>query len=144
MDEHVRSYEVVSQFISSAIRKILRAFAATIVPKLSQATTDTWKEFENIFENMLRQRPANIRRLLAIFLHVIQWSSLIRYGRPFSSLDFEQRTKFLGYFHNNWFQLVRSGFWGLMTLCFSGNYGQGKVARAIGYLPDSRGWEALK
>ena len=147
MDEHVRSYEVVSQSISSTVRKILRAFAATIVPALSQTDEDAenvWEEFENIFEDMLRQRPANVRRRLGIFFHAIQWLPLIRYGRPFTMLNPEQRTKFLRYLQNNRIQLVRSGFWKLRTLCFCCYYGQETVARAIGYFAHLKGWEALQ
>lgn len=141
MDKHVGPFE---QTISSAVRKVLRAFAATIVPELSQADKDTWEEFENIFENMLRNRPANLRRLLVIFLHAIQWLPLIRYRRPFTSLSFKQRTKFLEYLHNNQLQLVRGGFWGLRTLCLGCYYGQERAARAIGYSAHTQGWEVLQ
>lgn len=102
-----------------------------------------WSELEGLIEGALRERPQALKRQLRLFLRLIQWLPVFRYGRPFTSLKPTQRTRFLSSLQEHPIQSVRVGFWGLRTLALLGYYGRPDAAKAIGYAADPRGWEAL-
>ncbi len=101
-----------------------------------------WTDLEGLIEVALRDRPQALTRRLQLFLHLVQWLPVVRYGRPFTSLKAAQRTRFLSFLEDHPIQLIRVGFWGLRTLALLGYYGRAEVAAAIGYAANPRGWEA--
>ena len=69
---------------------------------------------------------------------------MLRYGRRFTSLDADRRTRFLLALQEGRLTRLRLGFWGLRTLIFMGYYGRAAGARAIGYRPSTAGWSAYR
>jgi hypothetical protein len=127
--------------VLSSVRPIFRAVVSTVVPEANQLDEQGWRELETLVEAALRDRPPAILRQLRLFLRTIQWLCLIRYGRNFTSLSAERRTRFLSHLQDHRIELIRCGFWGLRTLAFLGYYGRADAVRAIGYAADPRGWE---
>jgi hypothetical protein len=128
----------------SQVGPIFRAVVSTVVPEASALDDKAWAELERLIEVALRARPPALKRRLRLFLFFIQWLPLFRYGRPFTSLNPAQRTRFLSYLEEHPIRLVRVGFWGLRTLAMLGYYGRAAAANTIGYAADPRGWGALK
>jgi hypothetical protein len=122
--------------------RILRAVVSTIVPESAELDDKGWRDLELVVEGLLRARPASLTRQLQLFLRLIQWLPLLRYGRPFTSLDQVARTRVLAHLQNDKIQKVRVGFWGLRTIVQAGYYGRPDAARAIGYAASPGGWEA--
>lgn len=128
----------------SAVRPTLRAVASVVIPDARLLDEKGWQELERLIEAALRDRPEALRRRLLLFLRLLEWLPVLRYGRPFTSLDAARRARCLAWLEAHPVQLLRTGFWGLRTLVLLGYYGQPAVARAIGYAADPRGWEALR
>ena len=122
---------------------IFRAVVLTIVPDATALDAEGWHGLELVVEALLRARPESLQRQLRIFLRLIQWLPLLRYGRPFTSLDRAARTRVLAHLQNDRIQKVRVGFWGLRTIVLAGYYGRPAAAQAIGYAASPQGWEAL-
>ncbi|UCC83784.1 MAG: hypothetical protein JSW46_02295 [Gemmatimonadota bacterium] len=89
-----------------------------------------------------RPTPA-LRRQLRLFLRLVEWLPLFRYGHRFSTLEPGRRARFLASLQNSRVDRIRVGFWGLRTLALLGYYGRAAAAAAIGYHPHARGWEAV-
>ena len=123
---------------------VLRAVVTTIVPESAILDDQGWSDFDRVIEALLRDRPEHLKRQLRIFLRFIEWLPVLRFGRRFTSLDQNRRTRILAHLQNDPIQKVRIGFWGLRTIVLAGYYGRPEAAREIGYHADPRGWEALK
>jgi len=115
----------------------------TIVPDSASLDDQGWRELDLVVEALLQARPASLKRQLRLFLRLVQWLPLLRYGRPFTSLDQPRRTRVLAHLQNDRIQKVRVGFWGLRTIVLAGYYGRPAAARAIGYAASPQGWEAF-
>ena len=126
------------------VRKVFQAVVATVVPDAKQLDEPSWLALEQLVEDALAIRPPALRRQLVAFLGVIEWLPVVRYGRPFAALTDDQRRRVLCYLQDHSVKRIRCGFWGLRTLALLGYYGRNDGARAIGYAPDSRGWEAVR
>jgi hypothetical protein len=126
------------------VRDVFRAVAATIVPEASRLEPPTWDELEGIVERFLAARPPALRRQLRLFLRLLQWLPVARFGRSFTSLDPSRRQRFLAGLQDAPLLLVRRGFWGLRTLVFLGYYGRLEAAAEIGYRAHPRGWEVRR
>jgi hypothetical protein len=122
---------------------IFRAFVGTVVPDSSQLDESDWTEFELLVANSLSDRPLGVRLRVRLFTHLVQWLPLVRYRRPFTSLDSASRQHFLTDLQNSEIAVLRVGLWGLRTLAFLGFYGRSEAREAIGYRPDPRGWDAV-
>jgi hypothetical protein len=120
---------------------VFRAVASTIVPEAAALDDQGWRDLELVVEGLLRARPASLAAQLRFFLRLIQWLPLLRYGRPFTSLDQAARTSVLTHLQNDRIQKIRVGFWGLRTIVLAGYYGRPAAARAIGYAASPQGWE---
>ncbi len=127
----------------SPVHPVLRAVVSTVVPEASALGEKGWTELKGLIEIALRDRPPALKHRLRHFLRLVQWLPVARYGRPFTSLNAAQRTRFLSYLEDHPIQLIRVGFWGVRTLALLGYYGRPEVADDIGYAGDPRGWEAL-
>jgi hypothetical protein len=125
------------------VRSIFRALVSTVVPEAKNLGEPGWNELETLVETSLRTRPRAMQRQLRLFLRIIQWLAIVRYGRRFTSLRAEQRMQVLSYLQEHRLEVVRCGFWGLRTLALLGYYGRPAGVQATGYAADPRGWEAL-
>ena len=121
---------------------ILRAVAATIVPESAALGEDGWRDLEEVIAGLLRGRPASLQKQLGMFLGAIEWLPVFRYGRRFTRLNPDTRTRVLAHLQNDRIPKIRVGFWGLRTLVLAGYYGRPEAARAIGYAASASGWEA--
>ena len=93
-------------------------------------------------EHRLAAQPAKTRRQLRLFIRLLQWLPLLRFGRTFTGLDPARRLRVLEAFQDAPLLLLRRGVWGLRVLVQGGYYTQPHVAAEIGYLADPLGWEA--
>lgn len=128
----------------TASHRRFRAVVSTLVPESAELEEAGWRELETLIESSLTSRPRSLRHRLSLFLHLVQWLPLFRYGRPFTALSPARRARFLASLQEHPIELIRIGFWGLRALAFLGYYGRDATARAIGYRPDPRGWEAVR
>ncbi len=117
--------------------------ARRVVPETAALDAVGRERFVAIIGNALSDRPRNIRRQFALFLGVIRWAPLLRFGAPFDRLAPEHRDAVLRWFMDAPLGKLRSGFWGLRVLIFMGHYGQPEVWPAIRYTPSFRGNEML-
>ncbi len=128
----------------ASVRPVFRAVVVTVVPEANHLDESSWQELETLVESTLHDRPPSMVRQLRLFLRLIQWLTVFRYGNVFTSLSAARRTQVLSYLQNCPIQLIRCGFWGLRTLAFVGFYGRPAATQAIGYRPDLHGWEAIR
>src|SRR5881398_528934 len=116
---------------------VFRAVATCVVPEASRLDAAQWDEMAAIVARAMQ-------RQLALFLILLEWFPLVRYGRRLSRLDPARRTKFLDRLQRSPLLLLRRGFWGVRTLVLMGYYGRPAAAAEIGYRADARGWEARR
>jgi len=133
-----------SRSVLAPVRAVFRAVVVTVVPEAKQLEESGWLALEALVEDALEFRPPALRRQLQLFLRAIEWLPVVRYGRTFTALGDEQRSRVLRYLQDHPVERIRCGFWGLRTLAFLGYYGRPEGAHAIGYRPDPRGWEAVQ
>jgi hypothetical protein len=127
-----------------AVRAPFRAIAETIVPEARSLGESEWREVEAIVEAALDKRPPAMRRQLALFVRAITLVPLARYGRRFTALDRDRRTRVLASLESAPSLLVRRGFWGLRTLIYMGYYARPAAARSIGYAATRDGWRSAQ
>ena len=128
----------------TSIRPVLRAIGATVVPEADRLDEAEWTALERIVAEALAARPARQRRQLLLFVRLVEWLPVLRYGRRFTKLDAARRTRVLEHLQDAPLLLLRRGCWGLRTLLLMGYYGRPEAVRAIGYAADPRGWEARR
>ena len=133
-----------SRSVLAPVRTVFRAVVVTVVPDAKELDEASWLALETQVEDVLELRPPALRRQLQLFLRVIEWLPVVRYGHTFAGLPDEQRSRVLRYLQDHPVERIRCGFWGLRTLAFLGYYGRPEGAHAIGYRPDPRGWEAMQ
>ena len=123
---------------------VLRAVAATVVPEAATLEAAQWGELEAIVARAVAARPPRLRRQLAVFLFLLEWLPVPRYGRRLSRLDAARRARVLRSLETAPVLLLRRGWWGVRTLVLMGYYGRAAAAAAIGYRADPRGWDARR
>ena len=121
---------------------IFRAVVTTVVPDAATLDAAAWTEIDTIISGQLAQRPPALRRQLGALLSVVQWLPVLRYGRPFTTLDLANRTRVLAALERAPLLLLRRGIWGLRTLALLGYYSRIAAAAEIGYRGNPRGWAA--
>lgn len=126
------------------VRDTFRAIAVTVVPDAAALDEAGWRDLDGLVEKTLARRPAGMRRQLVLFVRAIEHLPRLRWGRPFTALSADERTRFLSGLEHAPVLLLRRGFWGLRTLVFLGYYARPEAAAAIGYRADARGWEARR
>ena len=132
-----------STLVLESVLPTFRAVVTTVVPEASELDSAQWQDVELLVDQAVSERPPSMIRQLRLFLRLIQWLPMLRYGRPFTALDPDRRARFLSRLQTNRLKVVRVGFWGLRTLALMGYYGRLQAAEAIGYAAHPRGWEAL-
>lgn len=128
----------------TSVRPVLRAIGVTVVPEATRLDEAGWAAIEGTLAAALASRPAALQRQFLLFLRVVEWLPLVRFGRRFTRLDPARRTRFLKNLQNAPLLLVRRGMWGLRTLLLMGYYGRPEARAEIGYRADSRGWTARR
>lgn len=129
----------MSPAIPDPIRPVFRAVVVAAVPEARSLDPAGWSALEEVVETALRDRPAPLRRRLGLFLGILQWLPILRYGRRFTSLGPGRRRRLLSLLERAPLLLVRRGIWGLRTLALMGYYGRPDAAREIGYDARLRG-----
>ena len=130
--------------IPASLRPLLRAIGETIIPESTGLDQAGWDALERTVSTAIAAHPPRLQRQLRLFLRLIQWLPVLRYGRPFTALGPGHRHQFLSALENAPLLLIRRGFWGLRTLILMGYYTQAQVIVAIGYRADPRGWKARR
>lgn len=126
----------------ASVRPVFRAIAATVVPEAGALDEPEWTALESIVVDALGARPPKLQRQLLLFIRLVEWLPMVRYGRRFSRLDAARRARALLRLQDAPLLLLRRGCWGLRTLILMGFYGRPEAWRQIGYRADPRGWEA--
>jgi hypothetical protein len=126
------------------LRGDFRALAVAIVPETVRLNEDGWRAVEAVVEEALASRPAALRRKLLLFLRVLGWISVARFGARPASLDAARLGRLLATVERSRLLLIRRGFWGLRTLVFMGYWTRPESAAAIGYRARPEGWEARR
>ena len=129
--------------LSQEKAEFLQVLAARIVPETTDLDAAGLSRFFGIIDEALQDRPASVRRQFAIFLGVLRWASLARYGSPFDKLRAERQDAVLRWFEDCPVSLLRKGFWGLKAMVFMGYYGQPETNELVGYAPEFDGRERL-
>ena len=119
--------------------EFFQVVAARIVPEVSQLDDQGRGRFYSIIDDALQNRDESVRRQFGVFLGVLRWASLIRYGSPFEKLSPERQDSVLRWFEDCSVSLLRKGFWGLKAMVFMGYYGQPETNQAVGYAPEVDG-----
>ena len=135
---------LTSPRLSERARGVFRAVATCVVPEAGRLDAAQWDEVEAIVARAIAARPRGVRRQVALFLELLEWLPLFRYGRRLSRLDPARRARFLALVQRAPLLLLRRGFWGVRTLVLMGYYGRPAAAADIGYRADARGWEARR
>lgn len=128
----------------ASVRPILRAIGTTVVPEATHLDDAGWAALEATVAAALASRPGALQRQFLLFVRAVEWLPALRYGRRFTRLDPERRTRVLVTLQDSPLGLVRRGLWGLRTLLLMGYYGRPAAAREIGYRADPRGWDARR
>jgi len=121
-----------------------RILATAIVPEAATLDEPGWSAVEAAVDDALASRPESVRRGLLLFIRVIGWISLARFGRRLRSLDAPRLERLLRSFERSPVLLLRRGFWGLRALVFLGYWGRPEAAAAIGYRARPEGWGARR
>ena len=121
-----------------------RALATTIVPEAAELDEAGWQSVEAVVAEALASRPERLRRQFRLFVRLLGWISMARYGSRLASLDARRRERFLSSVERSRLLVVRRGFWGLRTLVFLGYWTRAEAALAIGYGARPEGWSARR
>jgi len=120
--------------------------ARVVVPEVAELDEDGRDRFNDIVDRALMDRPEGVRRQLAVFLGIVRWVPVLRFGRVFDRLGHPEQERFLLWLEDCPVSLLRKGFWGLKTLVFMGYYGQAEVWPRLGYVPrtDEQEWSRAR
>ena len=130
--------------VLTSLRPVLRAIGATVVPEATRLDTAGWSAVESTISAALASRPAKLQRQFLLFLRIVEWLPVLRFGRRFTRLDPVRRTRFLESLQDAPLLLVRRGTWGLRTLVLMGYYGRPEARAEIGYRAEPGGWDARR
>ena len=86
-----RDIEPVPLPVLPPVQRAFRAIALTVVPEAVRLSDRGWEELERLVEHRLTTQPAKTRRQVRLFIRVLQWLPLLRFGRTFTGLDAARR-----------------------------------------------------
>ncbi len=115
--------------------ELFLAIARRVVPEVAHLDEDGRASFLAPVEKMLGSKSPAVRRKLFVFLSVMRWTPVLRYGRRFDALGAGPQDAVLRWFFRSPVGALRKGFWGVKTLVFLGYYGRPEVGASIGYVP---------
>lgn len=130
--------------MNAATTRLLLAVAERIVPEVATQDASARERFLGIVTSALADRPPSLARQLALFLRVIRWAPVFRFGARFDRLDGPRRDAVLRWFERSPLGLLRKGFWGLRTIVLMGHYAQEEVAGRMGWAPVKNGNALLR
>ncbi len=119
--------------------KRLETVTVIVVPGYANLDPSSRKQFLEIIDEALGERPESMRRQLALFLKVLNLAPYLRWGRPLGKLEAVDAERALRWFQEAPMAKLRQGFWGLKTLVFMGYYGRREVWPEVGYAPEFGG-----
>ncbi len=117
--------------------------AERVVPATAALDGAGRSRFAAIVSDALAARPRSVRRQFRLFLALLRWAPLVRFGAPFERLTPERQDAVLRWLLDAPVAKLRGGFWGLRTLVFMGYYGQPETWSAVRYEPSFEGNERL-
>jgi hypothetical protein len=123
--------------------EFLRLIAGRIVPEFADLDLAGEARFFHIIDEALQAREPSVRRQFGVFLGVLRWAPLIRFGSPLDRLSPERQNASLRWFEDCPVSLLRKGFWGLKAMVFMGYYGQPETNELVGYAPSFDGRDGL-
>lgn len=123
----------------STERDFFFVLSERIVPEVSALEPKERERFLGIVSHALSTRSDSVHFQLKLFLYVLRWFPLFRFGAPLDRLSGVRQDRVLHWFMNNPISLFRKGFWGIKALVFMGYYGCSEVGEAIHYRPDLTG-----
>jgi hypothetical protein len=126
-----------------SLSRMLPVLTLVLIPSAVSLSDAAWRELGSTVDFALLRRPASAARQLRMFLRIIQWLPLLRFGLPFTFLSSARKVWVLRYLEDHRIEVVRTGFWGLRTLIFLAYYSRDEIIGSIGYRPHKRGWEVL-
>ena len=126
------------------LERDVRALAESIVPEISGLDEAGWRAVRSGIDEALAPRPDSVRRQLRLFVRLLGWIALARYGSRLTSLDPQRRERLLASVERSPLLLLRRGFWGLRTLVFLGYWTRPEAVAAIGYRARPGGWGARR
>ncbi len=121
----------------------LMSVAGRIVPAAADLDAEGRSRFIAIVGKALGDRPQSIQRQFVLFLGLMRWLTLVRFGAPFDRLSPANQDAALLWLLDAPLAKLRSGFWGLRALIFMGYYGQTEVWPSLRYTPSFNGNERL-
>ena len=129
--------------LSQEKAEFLRVLAARIVPETTELDSAGMGRLIGLIDEALLERPPSVRRQFGIYLNLLRWAPLVRFGGPFEELSADRQDAVLRWFESCPVGLLRSGFWGLKVLIFMGYYGQPDTNAVVGYAPQRDGRAGL-
>ena len=126
------------------VRAIFRAIVRAVVPSAEAMDEAGWTRAEGIVDDALADRPVSIRRQIVLFMRLVSWLAVPRYGRTFARLDAHRARRFLASFERSPVLLLRRGLWGVRTFAYMGYYAQDAIQREVGYAAAKEGWGATE
>ncbi len=117
----------------------LLAIARRMVPDAANLDAEGKRRFFELIDGALTSRSLTVLRQLGLFLHVMRWLPLLRYGGRLDHLGPAQQDSALRWFQNGPIALFRKGFWGIKVLVFMGYYARTEISESLGYRPSQQG-----
>ena len=124
-------------------RTTLRAIVETVIPEASALAEGDWSDVFSIIDQAIAERPAKMQRQLGAYLRALDFLSVGRFGKSFSKLPQDKRTRIFESLQDAPVLLLRRGTWGVRTLALMGYYARNGAASELGYAAQLRGWSAL-
>ncbi len=118
---------------------LLLAIGRRIAPGIAALDADARDRVVAIVRHAVASRPVALQRQFDLFLNLVRWGPVLRYGRRFDDLDPDRQDAVLRWFYDAPVMVLRQGFWGLKTLVFMGFYGRPEAGAQIGYRPSRTG-----
>jgi hypothetical protein len=115
--------------------RLFLVVARRVVPEVGRLDAAGAARFASTVDRALADRPRATRRQVALFLAVVRWLPVLRFGRPFDRLATAPQDRFLRWLQECPVGLFQRGFWGVKVLVFMGYYGQPETWSEIGYAP---------
>lgn len=120
-------------------KDLLLVVAERIAPGVAELDETRKERVMAEIERAVGARPLALQRQLTMFLNIMRWAPVARYGREFDRLSPAQQDAVLRWFMDAPVARLRQGFWGVKTLVYMGYYGLPEVADRIGYRPSRNG-----
>ena len=112
------------RFFSSGALRTFRAIAECIVPSESDVAGASGSAALMLADAAIADRPVQDQKLIRLFLVIIEWLPLFRFGRRFSKLSRAKQMRVLAFFESNRVMpKFRAGFFGVKTFALLGFYG---------------------